>query len=67
MRVRATTWGLLIVFAIALSGCSSTRTVSTKRTATTTKTKRVPPGQAKKARGSKSARAYAPGRNKNKS
>jgi len=66
MKLKTLTGILLIVFSVSLLSCAShTTTVSTKRTSTTTTTKRTPPGQAKKANGSKSARAYAPGHNKN--
>jgi hypothetical protein len=49
---------LVALFTISLSNCSvHTRT-------TVVKTKRIPPGQAKKMTGAKSARRYAPGHNK---
>ncbi|MES2487483.1 MAG: hypothetical protein V4581_16240 [Bacteroidota bacterium] len=53
---------LLLLLTVVLSACSSTTTVSTRRTANSSKP--LPPGQAKKVNGDKSARAYAPGQNK---
>ena len=50
---------LVILFAFSISSCSvrmGTRSHST--------TKKIPPGQAKKMSGSKSAKNYAPGHNK---
>ena len=49
-----------MLFAVTLTNC----TVHTGTHKTTTKTKKVPPGQAKKAAGAKSAKNYAPGHNK---
>jgi hypothetical protein len=51
---------LIILLAVSLTNCS----VHTGTYKTTTKTKKVPPGQAKKAAGAKSAKNYAPGHNK---
>jgi hypothetical protein len=50
---------LVILFAFSISNCSiQTGTHSSHST------KKVPPGQAKKANGDKSAKKYAPGQNK---
>jgi len=51
---------LIILLAVSLTNCS----IQTGTHKTTTKTKKVPPGQAKKATGAKSAKNYAPGHNK---
>lgn len=48
----------LIGFAVSASGCSTR--VGTRSTTS----KKVPPGQAKKAAGVKSAKRFAPGQNK---
>jgi hypothetical protein len=53
---------LVAVFTISLSNCSLH--VGTGRNRTVVKTKPLPPGQAKKISGSKSARRHAPGHNK---
>jgi hypothetical protein len=50
---------MLLAFSLTMANCSTT--VHTNSTAT--KSKKVPPGQAKKAAGAKSAKAYAPGHN----
>jgi hypothetical protein len=55
-----TTQILTMLLAISLTNCS----IQTGTHKTTTKTKKVPPGQAKKAAGAKSAKNYAPGHNK---
>jgi hypothetical protein len=52
---------ILIVLVMAFSSCSSTTIVKTNA-----KTKKAPPGQVKKATGSKSAAPYAPGQKKKK-
>jgi hypothetical protein len=51
---------LVILFAFSLSNCS----VQMRTNNSSYKAKKVPPGQAKKANGSKSAKQYAPGQNK---
>jgi hypothetical protein len=51
---------LAIIFAISFSNCS----VQTRSSKSTYKAKRLPPGQAKKIYGGKSAKRYAPGHNK---
>ena len=51
---------LVIVFAFSLSNCS----VQMRTNRATYKAKRIPPGQAKKMHGDKSAKNYAPGHNK---
>jgi hypothetical protein len=57
---RFTTIILIAVFAISLSNCAVR--VGTNRSYY--KTKRIPPGQAKKMNGDRSAKRYAPGQNK---
>lgn len=49
---------LLVSLSISASGCSAS--VGTRSTTA----KKVPPGQAKKAAGEKSAKRFAPGQNK---
>ncbi|WP_268848494.1 hypothetical protein [Flavobacterium aestivum] len=56
-----TTQILIILFAFSLANCS-VRVGSPNHTSV--KTKQVPPGQAKKMSGQKSAKNYAPGHNK---
>ncbi len=51
---------LIILFAVTLTNCS----VGVTSGHSTVKTEKVPPGQAKKATGAKSAKNYAPGHNK---
>ncbi len=51
---------MIILFAVSFSSCS----IQTRTTRTTYKAKRLPPGQAKKIYGGKSAKRYAPGQNK---
>lgn len=51
---------LVLLFAVSFSGC----TIHTGTTQTTYKAKKLPPGQAKKIYGGKSAKRYAPGQNK---
>lgn len=58
-----TTFGITLLLALSLTTTNCKTTVHTK--STTAKSKKVPPGQAKKAAGAKSAKAYAPGHNKN--
>lgn len=60
------TFGIALLLALSLTmvNCKTKATVHTKST-TATKSKKVPPGQAKKAAGAQSAKAYAPGHNKN--
>jgi hypothetical protein len=53
---------LVAIFAFSLSNCSVG--VGTRSNRTTTKSKPLPPGQAKKIYGGKSAKRYAPGQNK---
>ncbi|MFV8341425.1 hypothetical protein [Flavobacterium sp. XS2P39] len=53
---------LIAVFTISLSNCAVR--VGTNSNRATYKTKRLPPGQAKKIYGGKSAKRYAPGHNK---
>lgn len=50
---------LLLAFSFSLANCSTT--VKTK--SVSTKSKPLPPGQAKKLNGDKSAKKYAPGHN----
>ncbi len=57
---RFTTQILIILFAVSLTNCS----VRVGSHHTSVKTKQVPPGQAKKMTGQKSAKNYAPGHNK---
>jgi hypothetical protein len=52
---------MVILFAVSFSSCS----VYTGTSRSTYKAKRLPPGQAKKIYGGKSAKRYAPGHNKN--
>lgn len=59
---RATAAILVAVFAISLSNCAVG--VGTRSHKTTVKSKPLPPGQAKKIYGGKSAKRYAPGQNK---
>lgn len=49
---------LLLAFSFSLANCSTTRTKSLS-----VKSKPLPPGQAKKVNGDKSAKKYAPGHN----
>ncbi|REG99118.1 hypothetical protein [Flavobacterium aquicola] len=58
---RFTTQILIALFAITLTNCSVN--VGSKNHSTT-KTKKIPPGQAKKVSGQKSAKNHAPGHNK---
>ena len=60
------TFAMLLVVAVSNSGCSTTTTTTTsaRSSKSVVKAKRIPPGQAKKMSGSKSARRYAPGHNK---
>jgi hypothetical protein len=53
---------LVVLLAISLSNCAVR--VATKSSGTSAKTKSLPPGQAKKITGEKSAKRYAPGHNK---
>jgi len=53
-------WIFLVLLVLA-SACSKTTVVVSNRDS-----KKVPPGQMKKATGSKSAKAYAPGQQKKK-
>lgn len=53
---------LIAVFTISLSNCAVR--VGTSSNRASYKTKRLPPGQAKKIYGGKSAKRYAPGHNK---
>jgi hypothetical protein len=57
---RFTTQILIILFAVSSTNCS----VRVGTNGHTVKTKQVPPGQAKKMSGQKSAKNYAPGHNK---
>lgn len=50
----------ILLFAFTLTNCA----VKVGPSHTTVKTKKVPPGQAKKMTGEKSAKNYAPGHNK---
>jgi len=52
---------MVILFALSFSNCS----IQTGMSRSTFKAKRLPPGQAKKIYGGKSAKRYAPGHNKN--
>ena len=52
---------LLLCFAFSISGCSAS--VSTGTSHKASKAKPLPPGQAKKITGEKSAKKYAPGQN----
>ncbi|MFV8345630.1 hypothetical protein [Flavobacterium sp. ZB4P13] len=52
---------MVILFAVSLSNCS----IHTGTSRSTYKAKKLPPGQAKKIYGGKSAKRYAPGHNKN--
>lgn len=51
---------LVILFTLSLSSCSFRTTTHSSNY----KAKRIPPGQAKKINGDKSAKHYAPGHNK---
>ncbi len=53
---------LVAVFAISLSNCAVR--VGTSSNRSSYKAKKLPPGQAKKIYGGKSAKRYAPGQNK---
>jgi hypothetical protein len=53
---------LVLLFALSLSNCSVNW--RTHRASHSYKTKKLPPGQAKKLHGDKSAKKYAPGHNK---
>jgi hypothetical protein len=57
---RFTTQILIILFAVSLTNCS----VKVGSNHSSAKTKQVPPGQAKKMSGQKSAKNHAPGHNK---
>lgn len=59
-NVRLTTQILTILLTASLASCS----VQMGTNNNTVKTKQVPPGQAKKMSGQKSAKNYAPGHNK---
>ncbi|MFV8324601.1 hypothetical protein [Flavobacterium sp. ZS1P14] len=59
---RFTTILLIAVFAISMSNCAVR--VGTSSNRASYKTKRLPPGQAKKINGDRSAKRYAPGQNK---
>jgi hypothetical protein len=59
---RVTVAVLVAVFAISLSNCAVG--IGTRSSRTTVKSKPLPPGQAKKIYGGKSAKRYAPGQNK---
>ncbi len=52
---------VVILFAVSFSNCS----IQTGTSRSTYKAKSLPPGQAKKIYGGKSAKRYAPGQNKN--
>ena len=49
-----------LLFSLAFSGSSCSARIGTRSTTS----KKVPPGQAKKAAGEKSAKLFAPGQNK---
>ncbi|SDW18608.1 hypothetical protein [Flavobacterium degerlachei] len=51
---------LVLLFTVSLSNCS----ITTGTSKSTYKAKKLPPGQAKKIYGGKSAKKYAPGQNK---
>lgn len=51
----------LLCLVFSISGCSAS--VSTGTSSKSSKTKPLPPGQAKKVTGEKSAKKYAPGQN----
>lgn len=53
---------LVAIFAISLSNCTVHTRTGTNRASY--KAKKLPPGQAKKIYGGKSAKRYAPGQNK---
>lgn len=53
---------LVLLLAFSISNCSVQ--VKAKPSAPPPKTKKIPPGQAKKMNGDKSAKKYAPGHNK---
>lgn len=57
---RFTTQIMIILFTLTLTNCS----VKVGTNHSSVKTKQVPPGQAKKMSGEKSAKNYAPGHNK---
>ena len=52
---------LLLCFAFSVYGCSAS--IGTGTSSRSSKTKPLPPGQAKKVTGEKSAKKYAPGQN----
>lgn len=52
---------LLLCLVFSISGCSAS--VNTGTSSKSSKTKPLPPGQAKKVTGEKSAKKYAPGQN----
>lgn len=51
---------MVFLFAISFSNCS----IQTRNSRSTYKAKKLPPGQAKKIFGGKSAKRYAPGQNR---
>ncbi len=51
---------LVLLFAVSFTNCS----IHTGTSRSTYKAKKLPPGQAKKIYGGKSAKRYAPGQNK---
>lgn len=60
LNSRLITIALIGIFSISLSNCS----VGFRTRSRTSTTKSLPPGQAKKITGEKSAKRYAPGQNK---
>ena len=54
---------LLVVFAASLTNCKASASASVGTKSTRTNSKPLPPGQAKKMNGDKSAKKYAPGHN----
>lgn len=53
-----------LIIALTFSACSKKTVVLQPKSGTTTKSGSLPPGQAKKVSGSKSAKEYAPGQQK---
>ena len=63
---KAFTAFLLLSLTVGATGCKTTVTKKTTTTKSSTSAKPLPPGQAKKVYGDKSAKKYAPGQQKKK-
>ena len=62
MKTLTKALGILLIAALTITSCKTTVSTGGAKS-TTQKTKKVPPGQAKKKNGDKSAKKYAPGHN----